>query len=513
MNNAAPIVGVQITGRAGRKEWIGLAILTLPVLLVSMDNTIMFLVIPSISADLRPGSAELLWITDIYGFLEAGLLITMGTLGDRIGRRKLLLIGGSGFALASILAAFAHTVLLLIVARALLGMAGACLLPSTLSLIRNLFHDRQQRTAALGIFTTCFSAGTMLGPLVGGVLLSNFGWGSVFFVAVPIMLLFLILAPVWLPEFKDPTAGSFDLASAGLSISAVLVGIYGIKQMAENGFSWLAIFYILSGLVLGVLFLRRQNHIRHPLIDTKLFDIDAFTVTLFAMLVSVFAWAGVYLFITQQLQLVIGMKPFHAGLWTITGAIGGLICCGSVPFLLRHFRRAQLMPAGLFIMGLCLIMIYFSGPTISLAELVITMVCLSGGCGITVTVAHDVIMATAKPQQAGAAASLAETFATFGGAFGIAVLGSIGTVIYRGKMLAEINHQIPSALVETAQNTLGGAVAVAAKVPTAARQHLLESANAAFDNSFTVVAGTAALFLMGMVVIVWQRLRKVPLDG
>src|SRR5829696_7253088 len=219
--------------RATRREWIGLAVIALPCLVYAMDLTVLTLAVPSLSVDLRPSSTELLWIVDIYGFLVAGFLITMGTLGDRIGRRRLLLIGAAAFGAASVVAAFASNPEMLIASRALLGVAGATLAPSTLSLIRSMFHDPEQRTVAIGIGVTSFSSGAAIGPLVGGVLLEHFWWGSVFLLSVPVMALLLVLGPFLLPEFRDPQAGRLDLTSAALSLAAVLAVIYGMKQIAQ----------------------------------------------------------------------------------------------------------------------------------------------------------------------------------------------------------------------------------------------------------------------------------------
>ena len=204
-----------------------------------MDLTVLNLAVPQLSADLKPSSAQLLWIIDIYGFLVAGSLITMGTLGDRIGRRRLLLIGAAAFGVASVLAAFSTSAEMLIATRALLGIAGATLAPSTLSLIRNMFLDPQQRTVAIGVWITSYSVGAAIGPLVGGVLLEYFWWGSVFLIGVPVMVLLLVLGPLLLPEYRDPDAGRLDLVSAALSLAAVLAVIYGLKQIAEDGLGWL----------------------------------------------------------------------------------------------------------------------------------------------------------------------------------------------------------------------------------------------------------------------------------
>src|SRR3989454_3188247 len=194
-----------------------------------MDLTVVYLAVPTISADLKPSPSQLLWIVDIYGFLLSGSLVTMGNLGDRIGRRKILLIGASVFALASVFAAFSRSPEMLVAARGILGVAGATLAPSTLSLIRNMFLDEQQRTVAVGIWVGSFAAGSVLGPLLGGVILQYFWWGAVFLVPVPVMALLLLLGPRLLPEFRDPNAGRVDVASAALSIVAVLATIFGLK--------------------------------------------------------------------------------------------------------------------------------------------------------------------------------------------------------------------------------------------------------------------------------------------
>src|SRR5262245_148041 len=266
--------------RATRREWIGLAVIALPALVYAMDLTVLTLALPSISADLRPSSTELLWIVDIYGFMVAGFLITMGTLGDRIGRRRLLLTGAAAFGAASVVAAFSSSPEMLIASRALLGVAGATLAPSTLSLIRNMFEDDGQRTVAIGIWIASFSAGAAIGPLVGGLLLESFEWGSVFLLAVPVMALLLAIGPRLLPEYKDPEPGRLDPVSAALSLVAVLAVIYGIKTIAKDGVGLAGVAPVLVGLAVGGAFVDRQRRLSEPMIDLDLFRRPAFSLAL-----------------------------------------------------------------------------------------------------------------------------------------------------------------------------------------------------------------------------------------
>jgi MFS transporter, DHA2 family, multidrug resistance protein len=300
---------------ARRREWMGLAVIALPCLLYSMDLTVLELAVPKLSADLKPSSSQLLWIMDVYGFLLAGFLLTMGTLGDRIGRRRLLLIGAAAFGVASVLAAFSTSAEMLIATRALLGVAGATLAPATLSLIRNMFVNTEQRAFAIGVWATSFAVGAAIGPLAGGFLLEFFWWRSVFLLAVPVMLLLLVLGPVLLPEYRDPGAGRLDLISAAISLVAVVLMIYGLKQIVQDGVAWLPVLTIAAGLAAGVLFARRQRNLDDPLIDLRLFGEPAFGTSLSAFLLSIFVIAGTFFFVAQYLQLVLRLSPLQAGLW------------------------------------------------------------------------------------------------------------------------------------------------------------------------------------------------------
>src|SRR6201991_2312481 len=251
----------QVAQRAGRREYAGLAVLTLPTILIALDMSVLYLALPHLGADLGASSLQQLWITDVYGFMVAGLLITMGTLGDRIGRRRLLLVGAAAFGVTSVVAAYSSSPLMLIVARAVLGLAGATLTPSTLALITNLFRDPRQRAAAVGVWAGCFTAGAILGPLAGGALLDHFWWGSVFLIGVPAMVLLLLTGPALLPEYRDPHAGRLDLTSVALSLLAILPVIYGLKELAKQGWQPTPLVVLAAGLGVGWLFARRQRRL------------------------------------------------------------------------------------------------------------------------------------------------------------------------------------------------------------------------------------------------------------
>lgn len=495
--------------RAGRREWIGLGVLALACLLYSMDLTVLNLALPAISADLEPSSSQLLWIVDVYGFVLAGSLITMGTLGDRIGRRRLLLLGAAFFAVASVLAAFSTSAEMLIATRALLGLAGATLAPSTLSLIRSMFHDPGQRTVAIGVWITSFSAGAVIGPPLGGLLLEFFWWGSVFLLAVPVMALILVLGPVLLPEFRDPAPGPLDLASAALSLVAVLAVIYGLKQAAQDGLGWPPALWIAAGLAVGVLFVRRQRRLDDPLIDLQLFRVPAFSASLAAYLLGTFVAFGSFLFIFQFLQLVLGLSPLEAGVWTVP--FFGVFIVGSMltPVLVRLLRPGFLMAAGLVVaaLGFGLLAQVHAGS--GLALFLTASVVFSLGLAPVFTLATDLIVGTAPPERAGAAAAISETSSELGGALGIATLGSIGTALYRGQVADAVPASVPPEAADASRDTLGGAVAAADQLPDRLAAELLDTAREAFTQGLQVAALTSAVIAAATAVMAAVLLRHV----
>ena len=498
--------------KAGRREWIGLAVLALPCMLYSMDLTVLNLAVPSLSAQLAPSSAQLLWIMDIYGFLVAGALITMGTLGDRIGRRRLLLIGAAAFGCASVLAAFSVSAGMLIAARALLGLAGATVAPSTLSLLRNMFHDPRERTVAVGVWITSYSVGAAIGPLVGGILLQHFWWGSVFLAGVPVMLLLLALGPVLLPEFRNPGAGRLDLFSAGLSLLSVLAVIYGLKRMAEHGPGWLPVMSIAAGVVTGAVFVRRQRHLADPLIDLALFRIPAFRASVVTYLLATFVVFGCYVFVAQFLQLVLGLSPLEAGLWT-TPCMGAFVV-GSLltPVIVRRFRPGSVIAAGLAISTVGFAMLSRVNGSSGLALIVCATVVYSLSLAPVFTLANDTVIGTAPPERAGSAAAISETCSELGGALGIAILGSIGAALYRGALPDAVPSSVPPEAAEAARATLGGALAVAAKLPEHPGAALRGAAREAFTQGLQLTAVVSAVTVMVTAVVAAVLRRRAQRD-
>ena len=432
----------------------------------------------------------------------------MGTLGDRIGRRKLLLIGAGAFGLASVLAALSTSADMLIAARALLGIAGATLMPSTMSLIRNMFLDPRQRGAAIGVWVSGFSVGSALGPLVGGFLLEHFWWGSVFLLGVPVMLLLLITGPLLLPEYRDPNPGRFDLLSAAMSLAAVLLVIYGLKQVAESGVSITAVLVVVAGLVIGFLFVQRQRVLADPLIDLRLFRVPEFSASLATYTFGIFVSFGVFLFIAQYLQLVLGLSPLQAGLWSVPGAAAFILGSNTAPRLVNRVRPAFVVAGGLALAAVGLALITQIG-TDSLALIVIGNAIISLGSGFTFSLTIDLVVGAAPPERAGAASAIAETGAELGGALGLAILGSMGLALYRSQLTANLPAGISPEVAEAARETLGGAVAVAAELPDQLGAALLNVANHAFIQGIQVNALVGVVGFVGLVFLTVTMLRNV----
>ncbi|MET8582699.1 MFS transporter [Streptomyces collinus] len=493
--------------RAGRREWTALGVLMLPLLLVSMDVSVLYFATPAISADLRPSGTQQLWIFDIYGFVLAGLLMTMGSLGDRIGRRRLLLTGAAAFGGASLLAAYADSAGTLIAARAILGVGGATLMPSTMALLRTMFTDPGQRAKAIGLWSGVMTGGIALGSVMSGVLVEHFWWGSVFLVNLPAMALLLVLGPFLLPESKDPNPGRFDWPSVPLSMAAVLPVIYGLKEIPSEGWHPLYVVSVTVGLLFAALFVHRQRTAASPLIPPALLRGRGFTPALVLTLVSAFGMMGSAIFTTQYLQSVLGKSPLQAALWSLLPSV--LIgVAGPVTGVLvaRGVHRGHVVAAGFAVTATGYAALAFAG-TDSLWLVLAAAGVLASGVVMVMSQLTDLAMSTAPVERAGSASSLLETATEFGGALGMAVLGSVGTAVYR--------HRMPSSAPAEARETLGGALADAARLPGRAGQSLLTTAREAFTNGMhgVAIAGTVVLALAAVGAAVTLRKIRVGEDA
>ncbi len=500
------------SNRATAREWVGLAVLALPTLLVSIDVSVMVLALPHIGSSLGADSAQQLWIMDVYGFLLGGFMITMGTLGDRIGRRRLLVLGASGFGLASIAAAFAPTAEILIGARALLGIAGATISPSILALITNMFRDEKQRGFAISVWMVCFMGGMAIGPLVGGVLLESFWWGSVFLLGVPAMLLLLVTAPFLLPEYKAASAGRLDLPSVGLSLLTILPAIYGLKEIAKHGLAPVPVLAIAAGLGFGTVFVRRQQHLADPLLDLTLFKNRRFTSAVAAMF-GITLTGGLMLFTSQYLQLVLGLSPLHAGMWTLPGVATMVIALLVAPIVAQRVRPGRLITGGIVLATFGALLLTRLDPGAGIAPIVIAFITMNGGCAPLVTLGNGIIMTTVDPERAGSAAALSETCAELGFALGIATFGSLFTAIYRGALADTLPAGLPAATVDVATDTLAGATAAAHALPPALGEPLLAAARVAFTDGLHVLAFACAALLACVAAITALKFRSLPRLG
>ncbi|MDP4511867.1 MFS transporter [Nonomuraea turcica] len=500
-----------VTRKAGAREWTGLAVLALPTLLLSLDQSVLFLALPSLAEALRPTGNQMLWIMDIYGFLMAGFLVTMGTLGDRIGRRRLLLIGAAAVLVTSLLAAYSGSAEMLIVSRALLGVAAATIMPSTLALIGNMFHDPAQRGRAFALWASCFMVGTALGPVVGGLLLEHFWWGSAFLLGVPVMLILLVAGPMLLPEYKAPVGGKLDLISVVLSLAGILPVIYGIKEIAKYGFDVMPVAAALAGLIMGALFVLRQGRLEHPVVDVTLFRNGAFTASLLIQVILMVAVAGSYLFITGFLQMVQGLSPMHAGLWMVPSAIASIVSAQLAPGLAKRFSTAAVIAAGLAVAAAGYVAIAFVDPVGGLPLLVIGFVIAFFGTGPIGALGTNLIVSAAPPEKSGSAASLSETASHLGVAVGIATLGSLGSIVYRSSVT--VPDGVPATDAETVRNSLEGALAAAQDLTGSVAGQLLAGAREAYTSGLNVVAVVCAAFAAATALIALTALRKAGTDS
>ncbi|MEU2622737.1 MFS transporter [Streptomyces sp. NPDC007157] len=490
--------------RPGR--WLALCVLVLAVLLVAVDATVLGLATPFISEDLEPSGTQLLWIGDVYSFVIAGLLVTMGSLGDRIGRKRILLGGATAFGAISVLNAYATTPGTMIAARALLGVAGATLMPATLALIRNLFHDPRERSLAVGIWGATASAGTAVGPIVGGFLLEHFWWGSVFLINLPVMVVLVLVGIRTLPESRNPDPGPWDLISVVLSLVGMIAVVYAVKEAATHGLNGVTAATALLGTAALFGFVRRQLTLPKPLLDMRLFRGRGFSGAVLADLLTVLGMSGLVFFLSQYLQLVQGRHPFEAGLAELPAAVGA-VAAGLVAgrAARRHSVRA-VVSGGLAAVGVALATLTTLSQSTGYPILGAALLVVGVGAGFSFTVTADVILSSVPKDQAGAASAVSETAYELGAALGIALLGSIVMGVYRG-------FPGPAGTPAAAHESLGAAVQASTAMPPQTATEMLAAARDSFVHGLHLASGAGAAVLLATAVAAWFLLKGQELEG
>ncbi|GAB4588230.1 MFS transporter [Nocardia sp. IFM 10818] len=484
-------------GHRPRGRWAMLAVLCASLLLVAMDATILNVALPSLIDDMSPSPMEQLWIVDLYGLVLGGLLITCGAIGDRYGRKRLFIAGFVLFGLASVVAATAQTPWQLIAGRALLGVGGAMVMPSTLSLIRNIFTDDRERTLAIGIWASVAGAGAAVGPLVGGVLVQQFGWSAAFWLNVPVVVV-TVVAGLWLlPEYLAPAHGSLDWFSAVLSVLGIVALAWGIKHVAKGDPAALDLVILLAAILLLGLFAYRQLRSADPLLDVRLFRNRAFTAAALATLMAMLAIGAALFLISLWLQYIHGYTPSEAGLRTVPAAIATLLGSLSTPWLLRRVGVRLLMAFGLGALALGFLVLA-AIPTTTYPLVAFILVCLGVGDGIAITTAAAVLVAAVPPERAGQAGAVEETNYELGIGLGVALLGSIHGRLFTSHMT---DLPLQGEQLDTARGSVGGAAHLAHEMGGETGAQILRIAQHAYDSALTTTSWISAGLVAAVTVL------------
>jgi DHA2 family multidrug resistance protein-like MFS transporter len=490
----------QATRRAGRREWTALAVLCLPVLIVSMDVSVLFFAVPHIAEALAPTATQVLWIFDVYGFVLAGLLLTMGNLADRIGRRRLLLLGATAFGVASVLAAYAPSAEWLIAARALMGVGGATLMPSTLAIVRNLFTDDAERAKAVGVWSAVMAGGVGIGPVISGILLAHFWWGSVFLINVPVMLALLVVAPFLLPESRAASS-RVDVASSVLSLLAILPIIHALKQFAAHGWSlWLPL-YAAVGVVAAVAFVRRQSRVPSPMVDLGLFRNRGFGGSIVVQLIGMFGVMGNAILMTQYLQSVLGYSALAAALWSLVPSVVVGAAAPTAAALSQKVGRPVVMASGFVVAAIGFAGMWLAGAGTSIWPALVASAFIAMGLVSVATLVTEYAIGVAPAERAGSVSALVETAGELGGALGMAVLGSILGAVYAARVVDLLPPAVPAPVESAVSETLGQAVVVAGQLGGTHGQVVLDAARTAYvDGMHATDLVACGLLLVGAAV-------------
>jgi DHA2 family multidrug resistance protein-like MFS transporter len=485
------------------RRWWAFACLCLPVLVTSMDVSVLLFALPDLTRDLHATGSEQLWVLDVYGLVLAALLLPFGALADRVGRRRLLLIGSALFGLASLGAAWAPSAGALVAARALLGVGGATLVPSALALVRSLFDDPAARAKAVGIWSAVLAGGIGVGPVVSGLLVEHFWWGSVFLVNLPAVALLLVVVPRLVPESRAQDPAPLDLLSGGLCLATVLPLVYTVQSVAESGWSAVRVVALVGGLVAGTLFVRRQRTSPSPVLDLSWFRQRLFTGSVAVNAVGMAVVVGNGLMLSQYLQSVLGMSALRAALWSIAPTLVVGAVAPLAPVLVRRVGRAPTVAGALLLAAAGFVVLTAAQPHSALWLPLVGATLVASGVVATATLVTDLVVSAVPAHRTGAAAGFVETTTELAGALGIAVLGSVLAAGYRSHVLGA-TPALPAPVRDAAAGSLQGALAVAQGGGNAS---LVEAARAAYTSGMHTADVVAAALLVAAAAVALRTLR------
>lgn len=498
---------IETESKATWKEWFGLGVLTLAVFMLATDVSILYLAMPTIAADLEPTATQMLWIIHVGELLAVGFALTMGRMGDNIGRRRLLLIGISVYGFASLLAAFSTTAWMLILVRALLGIATATIMPSTMSLFRNMFKDPKEFSLAIAINLSAFGAGMSLGPPLGGFLLDIFWWGAIFLINVPVAVLLLLSSPV-LPEYRNPGTEYLDIKSVLLSSIALVAMVFGLQELANSGFNMVYVLSILIGIMLAFLFVKLQKESENPLLDLNLFKIPRLTTSLIIVAAALFVTVGSEMLFAQYLQAILGLSPIVAGLFLVAPAAAGTLGTLASPILTRWMRPAFAMILGLFTGVIGAIIVVTNIHEASVITLISGLSLMGFGGGPAMTLTSEYIVSSVPQEKAGSASAISDVGTGLGSALSIAFIGSIGMLIYRVFFTNSVPESVPQEVVETARESVGAAVIAAENSPG-----ISEAVETSFSIAIQSVYGIGGAGFLLLIGFIFWKFRDVGVES
>ncbi|GGZ62171.1 MFS transporter [Streptomyces bluensis] len=482
----------------GANRWVVLVVLCASLLLVALDATVLHVAVPAVTEDLKPSGVELLWIVDVYPLVCASLLILFGTLGDRIGRRRVLLLGYGLFGVASGLAAVAENASMLIGARALLGVGGAMIMPATLSILRQVFPDRRERALAIGVWTGVAAVGAAVGPLLGGFLLEHFWWGSVFLVNIPLMIVSLPVGRLLLPESTGDRNGPWDVVGALMAAAGLFGVVLGVKRLGsgDSPFDLYTLFPLVLGAGLLAAFVRRQKRRPHPLVDLRMFARPAFSTSVGCIVLAMLALVGLELIAAQYLQLVLGLSPLQTGLRMLPLTIAAMAAGLLGAQMLRRFGPRRMVSVGFCLTAGAVVLLTVMGTQDNPALLLVGFILLGFGLETTLFGAYESMLSEAPQTQAGGAAAIGETSYQLGAGIGIALLGSVMNAAYKPGLSGVPG--VPESASAAAGHSLGEAYQVAGRLGGSPGEALRHAARDSFVHGLHMtLLVSAALLLLG----------------